>query len=80
MAPSVSDAGSGVRARTHAWRAAFGSHTGSSPSAPLPLADLAEIIEDRLKKGAQQPRDENGDKLPVRPEDKDYYVHYVDCE
>ncbi len=41
-------------------------------------ADVAEIIEDRMRKGVPQPP--AGDKSSVKPEDKDYYVHYVDCE
>jgi len=39
---------------------------------------VAEIVEDRLKKGVVQGRADNGEKLPVKPEEKDYYVHYID--
>ena len=31
----------------------------------------AEIIDERVRRGS-------GDKA-VRPEDKEYYVHYIDC-
>jgi hypothetical protein len=47
---------------------------------PLMCADVAEVIEDRVKKGVVLPKDESGEKAPAKPDEKEYYVHYVDCE